>query len=58
MRGGRQRTVAWALVGLWAVGVDAIVAALVYRAAAVWLPTVGGGVVTARLLLTAHDSRR
>jgi uncharacterized protein (TIRG00374 family) len=36
----------------------AAAAALVYRAAAFWLPTVGGGVVTALLLLTAHDSRR
>jgi len=53
---------------LWVVGVDATVAALgrvapaaaalVYRAAAFWHPTVGGGVVTAALLLTAHDSRR
>jgi len=36
----------------------AAAAALVYRAAGFWLPTVGGGVVTTLLLLTAHDSRR
>ena len=50
------------LVAVGGVGVPvAAAAALVYRAAAFWIPTLGGGVVTALLVVTsgaAYDSRR